>query len=415
MKAFFKILSLLGLILTSVIFSFVLYGVKTLPNEIHLIENEKINVNGIYSFNVSKEAAALSLNTNNDFYSLESDKKYSLDISLFKKIPVKSTSVTISKRKYVIPVGDVFGIRLFTSGVVVVGTDNVYTADGAVNPADKAGIKPGDIVTAINGEKIEKVKDFTKFLQTNQSEKIILDVMREEKTFTAELNPVMSKNDNNFKVGLWIRDSMAGVGTITYYDENSGIFGGLGHAVCDVDTGIIMPLSNGDAVNTVIGGCYKGTSGATGELCGVFQQDDIGSLLKNCSCGIFGTLDKADFTTKNIPVATKQEVKTGKAQIISTVDDQGPQYYDIKIVKIFSNESETSKNMIIEVADSNLISKTGGIVQGMSGSPIIQNGMLVGAVTHVFVNNPLQGYAIFADTMIEISNDLAQSELKEAS
>lgn len=415
MKAFFKILSLAGLILTSVIFCFVLYGVKTLPNEIHLIENEKINVNGIYSFDVSKEAAALSRNTNSDFLSFDSEKKYSLDISVFKKIPVKSTSVTISKRKYVIPVGDVFGIRLFTSGVVVVGTDDVYTADGAVNPADKAGIKPGDIVTAINGEKVEKVKDFTKFLQKNESQNIVLDIMRDDKSFSTELTPVISKNDNNYKVGLWIRDSMAGVGTITYYDENSGIFGGLGHAVCDVDTGIIMPLSNGDAVDTVIGGCYKGTSGATGELCGVFQQEDIGSLIKNCSCGIFGKLDKADFDGKNIPVATKQEVKTGNAQIISTVDDKGPKYYDIKIIKIFSNDSETSKNMIIEVTDPDLIDKTGGIVQGMSGSPIIQNGMLVGAVTHVFVNNPLQGYAIFADSMISISNEISESELKKAS
>lgn len=415
MKTFFKILSLIGLALTSVIFGFVFYGTKTVPDEIHLIENEKFNVNGIYSFNNTEEAFALSSNTKDEFISFDSEKKYSLDISLFEKIPVKSTTVTVSKRKYVIPVGDVFGIRLFTSGVVVVGTDDVYTADGAVNPANKAGIKPGDIITAINGKKVEKVKDFTSFLQQNKSQKITLDVLRDEKTFSAELNPVMSKNDNNFKVGLWIRDSMAGVGTITYYDENSGVFGGLGHAVCDVDTGIIMPLSNGDAVDTIISGCYKGTSGATGELCGVFQQDDIGTLLKNCSCGIFGKIDNADFTRNKVPVATKQEVKTGKAQIISTVDDKGPELYDIRILKIFNNDSETSKNMIIEVTDKNLIEKTGGIVQGMSGSPIIQNGMLVGAVTHVFVNNPLQGYAIFADNMMNISNELSETEIKEAS
>lgn len=414
MKAFFKIISFIGLVLTSVIFGFVFYGEKTIPNDIHLIENEEFNVGGIYSLDVLQSKEVLSANTQTRTASNDSNE-YSVNISVLNTIPVKSSKVTVSKRKYVVPGGDVFGIRLFTKGVLVVGTDDVYTVDGTVNPAKKAGIEIGDLIISLNGAEVNSVADVSKILKSAGADTIQVQVTRNAKSFETELTPAQSRNDGLFKAGLWVRDSTAGVGTITYFDYETGAFGSLGHAVCDVDTGEIMPLGNGDAVETVISGCYRGSNGITGELCGVFQEKTIGRLVLNCANGIYGYLDRYESSEGQLPVATRQEVKLGSAQIISTVDDTGPHYYDVRIVKLFSSNSETSKNMIVEITDPQLIAKTGGIVQGMSGSPIIQNGMLVGAVTHVFVNNPLQGYGIFADNMIGISNSLTETEIDKAS
>lgn len=414
MKAFFKIISFIGLVLTSVIFGFVFYGEKTIPNDIHLIENEEFNVGGIYSLDVLQSKEVLSANTQTRTSSNDSNE-YSVNISVLNAIPVKSSKVTVSKRKYVVPGGDVFGIRMFTKGVLVVGTDDVYTVDGTVNPAKKAGIEIGDLIISLNGAEVNSVADVSKILKSAGADTIQVQVTRNAKSFETELTPAQSKNDGLFKAGLWVRDSTAGVGTITYFDSETGAFGSLGHAVCDVDTGEIMPLGNGDAVETVISGCYRGSNGITGELCGVFQEKTIGRLVLNCANGIYGYLDRYESSEGQLPVATRQEVKLGSAQIISTVDDTGPHYYDVRIVKLFSSNSETSKNMIVEITDPQLIAKTGGIVQGMSGSPIIQNGMLVGAVTHVFVNNPLQGYGIFADNMIGISNSLTETEIDKAS
>lgn len=213
-----------------------------------------------------------------------------------------------------------------------------------------------------------------------------------------------------------MRCETAGVGTLTFYEPESRVFAGLGHAICDVDTGEEMPLLAGDIVDAHINGCYKGTKGAAGELCGVFGNRVMGSLAVNGNTGVYGVMNAGNAPSgKAIPVALRQEVKTGPAQIISTVDGKAPQYYDVEITKIYSGPDTQVKNMIVEVTDSALIEKTGGIVQGMSGSPIIQNGMLVGAVTHVFVNNPLQGYGIFAESMLHTAENVAATQEKQAS
>ena len=203
---------------------------------------------------------------------------------------------------------------------------------------------------------------------------------------------------------------------LTFYDPESRIFAGLGHAICDVDTGEEMPLLAGDIVDAHINGCYKGTKGAAGELCGVFGSQVMGTLMVNGNTGVYGFMNASSaLTGKAVPVALRYEVKTGPAQIIATVDGKTPQYYDVEITKIYSGPDTQVKNMIVEVTDEALIQKTGGIVQGMSGSPIIQNGMLVGAVTHVFVNNPLQGYGIFAENMLHTAENVAAVQEKKAS
>ena len=243
-------------------------------------------------------------------------------------------------------------------------------------------------------------------------DEVELLIERAGKKQTVKLLPARSKVDSKFKAGLWVRDSSAGIGTVTFYDRKNGIFAGLGHAVCDVDTGEELPISGGDAVNAAVKGCYKGKDGSPGELCGVFAPGEIGELYENCGIGVYGAFSELPKTVE-MPVAIADEVKTGKAQIISTVDADGPQYYDIEITKIYTKSGQ--RNMIIEVRDKRLIEKTGGIVQGMSGSPIVQNGMLVGAVTHVFINDPLKGYAIFAQTMAEEAERISSPGYSAAS
>lgn len=415
MKKLFKFFSLLGLLIASVIFVFVFLGEKRIPDSFHLIENEEIHVNGIYSFksSQSKEETALSASSKG-LISAENDASYKVDISVLNTIPVKSSTVTVSKRKYVVPGGEIFGIKIFTEGVLIVGMDDVYTSEGAVNPAKEAGLKVGDVILSVNGKAVDSAEKLSELLKAAEKPMTIL-ARRDKKELTVSLKPVISQNDGKLKAGLWVRDSTAGVGTLTFYDPASGLFGGLGHAICDIDTGCVMPMKSGVAVETKISGCYKGSPGITGELCGVFQDKNIGELYSNGDTGVYGRLANYDTTAVPLPVATKSEVKTGYAQIISSIDETGPHYYDVKITKIYPNSDENGKNMIIEVTDSALIEKTGGIIQGMSGSPIVQNGMLVGAVTHVFVNNSLQGYGIFADTMIESEQTIESALLQKAS
>ena len=315
-----------------------------------------------------------------------------------------------------IPGGTPFGLRLYTNGVVIVGMDSVETKEGSVNPAKEAGLKEGDVIVSMDGQPVSRNEDVSRIFKGCAGHALKFHIRRGAQELDVTFQPACSISDGKFRAGLWIRDSSAGVGTLTFYEPESRVFAGLGHAICDVDTGEEMPLLAGDIVDAHINGCYKGTKGAAGELCGVFGNRVMGSLAVNGNTGVYGVMNAGNaLSGKAIPVALRQEVKTGPAQIISTVDGKAPQYYDVEITKIYSGPDTQVKNMIVEVTDSALIEKTGGIVQGMSGSPIIQNGMLVGAVTHVFVNNPLQGYGIFAESMLHTAENVAATQEKQAS
>lgn len=416
MKKLFRFFSLVSLVAAFVIFALVFLGDKAYPDTISLLENQEMNVNGIYSLQQANGEAKASSVPSANTVSNDSEKadSYQVNISLLNTIPVKSSTVTVSKRQYVVPSGDIFGVKIFTDGVLVVGMDDVPTADGIVNPAKRAGLKVGDVILSVDGNAVQTVSQLSSAIQSGTSS-VALTVRRNAKVWQTELTLAVSSNDGKPKAGLWVRDSTAGVGTMTFYCKDTGVFGGLGHAICDIDTGTVMPFGNGEAIETQISGCYKGGAGITGELCGVFQDNRLGTLLGNGETGVYGILDAFDESATELPVATKNEVKPGHAQIIATVDDTGAQYYDVEIMKVYPNSDENGKNMIIQVTDSDLIAKTGGIVQGMSGSPIIQNGMLVGAVTHVFVNNALQGYGIFAETMLKDAEQTQTQALKAAS
>lgn len=412
MRKVFKALSLLFSFVCAAVFAFIVTGDINIPNEIITASGQSLYFGNVYTLLRAKAETGVRCV---DAVEQGNEESYTVTVKILNIFPVKNSKVTVTQREYVVPGGNVFGIRLYTDGVVVVGTDEVMTAGGCVNPARESGLKKGDIITAVNGKKVNRNQEISEAFEKSGGKPLMLSVIRDGKKLDVIFSTALCKADGKYRAGIWVRDSSAGIGTMAFYNKETGIFGGLGHAVCDVDTGEIMPLSGGDAVKAAIKGYYKGSSGNPGELCGVFEDGKIGTLLMNGDTGIYGKLDKIDKKAEIVPVALRNEIKTGYAQMLSTIDDKGPRYYDIEITKIYSDTDSHSKNMIIEVTDEDLIAATGGIVQGMSGSPIIQNGMFAGAVTHVFINNPLQGYAIFADTMLETAGLASNNTEKLAS
>lgn len=380
------------------VFTFIILGNAVLPDRMNDVKNGNINLLQVYS--VSKNSSGSSADV---MLTSSRGVTNNATIKLFGVIPVKRATVSASKRKYVIPGGDSFGIKLYTDGVIVVGLNDVETKNGMKNPAKDAGVKVGDIIVEINGKKVTSTETIHEAVNNASGEAMTIRVKRNDEYKTVIIAPVLSDTNNSYKTGMWVRDSTAGVGTVTFYNPENKTFGGLGHPVNDVDTNEIMPLLSGEAVKAKVTGVYKGKAGETGSLCCAFGNETIGKLKSNGENGIYGTYTKVFDNDDAIPVAVCQEVKKGEAKILSTVDGEGVKEYTINIERINYNSSSGQKNMVIKITDEELLSKTGGIVQGMSGSPIIQNGMLVGAVTHVFINNPTKGYAIFAENMLETS------------
>ena len=294
-----------------------------------------------------------------------------------------------------------FGVKLSLRGVIVIGISEIQTDNGTQCPAKKAGIHPKDIITHINQSEITDVNQLTQIVESSQGNSLNFTLLRNDKEYTAQITPIKDVNDGKYKVGFWIRDNAAGIGTVTFINTENKTFGGLGHGICDAETGMLFPFSIGSSMNVNINGVQKGVPGTPGELMGSFHQGTCGSLLSNTDCGVFGKFDE-NVNFDHLPMlyaAEKSEVKEGVAHIYCTTDQGEPRKYEIEISKINKNSGST-KNFIVTITDPELISKTGGIVQGMSGSPIIQNDKIVGAVTHVLINDPVRGYGIFIENML---------------
>ena len=315
----------------------------------------------------------------------------------------------------VYPGGMPFGVRFYTDGVTVTRVDEVITENGAKSPALDAGIRLKDMITHIDGKKISSAGILSKEIADSMGKSVTLTIKRGDDIINIVLTPQKSKNDGVYKAGLWLRDSTAGVGTITFIDCNTGAFGGLGHGICDSDTGKLLPLLRGSVSAVRIGGIRKGAVGTPGELRGYFTGGKIGAIVKNTDCGVFGVLSEVSGELEEISVASKAELREGEAEIICTLDENGAKRYKINVSGI-DTSATTSKCFTVTVTDPALLEKTGGIVQGMSGSPIIQNGKLIGAITHVFVNDPCRGYGIFIENMLESADSVAEdNKTKEAS
>ncbi|MBQ7760699.1 MAG: SpoIVB peptidase [Clostridia bacterium] len=293
-----------------------------------------------------------------------------------------------------------FGVKIISKGLTVVKfSDNEEESSSAY----AAGIKIGDVITKINGKAITGCKDFTKEIEESLGKSVELTILRKGKELNITLSPKYSKSDGKYKTGIWVKDSTTGIGTITYVDPETGEFGGLGHGICDSTSGRVIPVTYGVVLDVSINGVNKGVKGTAGELKGTFEFKKLGTLTKNCDCGVFGYLktDKLSCPEK-LKICPKNQVKTGDAYIWCTLDDGQVEKYAIKITEIIENSNEV-KNFKVKVTDQRLLDKAGGIVQGMSGSPIVQNGKLVGAVTHVLINDPTCGYGIFIENMLNSS------------
>ena len=300
-----------------------------------------------------------------------------------------------SAERTVIPLGKAVGIKLFAAGVLVVGL-----ADGDT-PARTCGLRQGDIITAMDGTAIDSTEQVQSLLAEAAGQETTLTVRRGSSTLALSACARPSAG-GAWQLGAWIRDSMAGIGTLTYYDPATGQYGALGHGITDVDTAQLMSLGSGSIMETTVKAVKKGEKGDPGELKGDFTvQRDVGTVTVNSDGGIFGTVSDASFPAQGeaVPVASADEVTTGRAVIRTTVCGDEIREYEVQIVKVYRDEDST-RNLLLRITDPELLQTTGGIVQGMSGSPILQNGKLVGAVTHVMVNDPAQGYGIFAENML---------------
>jgi stage IV sporulation protein B len=325
----------------------------------------------------------------------------------FAGIPIKKVDVRVLKDFRVIPGGQSIGVKLNTVGVLVVGHHLINTISGKKSPGEIAGIKIGDIITEINGNKIEKMSDVAPFVQTAGQEGKPLDMVisRESGKFTTQLTPLKDKGENIYKLGLYIRDSAAGIGTMTFVHPQSKKYGALGHVISDMDTKQPIVVEDGQIVRSTVTSIEKGSNGDPGEKLARFSSDReiVGNIQKNSPFGIFGEMVKElknGVMDKPLPIALSHQVKEGPAKILTVVNDDQVEEFDIEIVSTIPQKFPATKGMVIKVTDPKLLKKTGGIVQGMSGSPIIQDGKLIGAVTHVFVNDPTSGYGVHIEWML---------------
>lgn len=335
-----------------------------------------------------------------------SEATYRMDVKLLGVIPLKSVEIQVLSEKKVSAAGFPVGIFLKTKGVMVVGVGSFNDQAGAVHEPAKGHLAEGDYIIKYNDMEVAGKKHFMSLLAENQGNEVLLGLERDGVYLEERVTPALNQN-GEWKMGIWIRDNAQGVGTLTYVDEN-GNFGALGHGITDADTGELMELGRGSLYGTKIVAVRKGTDGVPGELTGMIEYDDanvIGEITKNTPYGIFGRLNMEKVKENGITldmqeVGFKQEIRLGEAKMVSTVNDE-MHAYDIEITAIHMGNDGGSKGLELIVRDEELLNLTGGIVQGMSGSPIIQDGKVVGAVTHVLVNAPAKGYGIFIEEMLQ--------------
>lgn len=330
----------------------------------------------------------------------KADTSRNVTLALFGTIPIKTVRTVDTQSRSVQVCGTPFGIKMFSDGALVVAFSDQYTSLGTENPAKEAGLKLGDLIVSAAGRPIRSNDELTQAITEAEGNPISLIYQRDGQQYTTTLTPVADAATGAYRAGIWVRDSSAGIGTMTFLDPQNGTFGGLGHAISDTDTGADITLLSGEIVPVVITGCVSGTAGSPGELRGEFSSSAAGTVLANDTTGVYGAYTGA-VTGTSCMVAQPQQIALGEAEIWTTITGSTPQKYRVQIERVNMTSSDPNRNLLIKVTDPDLLAATGGIVQGMSGSPIVQNGRLVGAVTHVLVNDPSRGYGIFATTMLE--------------
>lgn len=389
------------------------------PAEIKIAKGENKSIEVLFPFSLSAlhDEDTIVQSTYNEDSTSGFKKTYKIDamnagearfqLKLLGLIPVKRYDVSVVNRDTLIPGGNAIGVRLNTRGVLVVAVTDVIGIDGKrYNPARDAGIKNGDSILELNQVKVKDAEHLVELLNQVQEDKVKLMIERNKIKYETEVRPIKSIQDNCFRLGIWVRDKTAGIGTLTFYDEDSKIFGALGHGIADMDTGNLLNVEYGKIMNAKIANIEQGKKGSPGEIKGVFYETEnvLGEITKNSPFGIYGVITDKFIKTnkmKPMPIGFKEEVKEGRAHILTTIDDNRVEKFEVEIIKTQNQQYPSQKSMTIKVTDKKLLQKTGGIVQGMSGSPIIQDGKLIGAITHVFVNDPTKGYGIYIEWMLD--------------
>ena len=327
---------------------------------------------------------------------------YQIPCSLLGMLPLKNVQVETVEDQWVCVSGNPVGLYMETQGVLIVDTGEITNQNGiALEPAANI-VQPGDYILEVNGKTVSRKRELIAEIEDCQGENVELVVNRKGEEIPLSLEPVLTQEEN-YKLGIWVRDNTQGIGTMTYVDEK-GRFGALGHGISDTDTGELLDVSGGELYQAQIVSIIRGAQGVPGELSGYIEYEDekkIGTIEKNTDIGIFGQIfSDTQISGEKVKIGYKQEVKKGKAQILMQLEGK-VEYYDIEITDIYSSQQDTNKSFQIQVTDPELLAKTGGIVQGMSGSPILQDGKLIGAITHVFLNDPTRGYGIDVNTMLQ--------------
>ena len=338
---------------------------------------------------------------------------YDVQLKLFGLIPINRARVEVVDDMYVAVLGTPFGMKIYTDGVLVVALSDVDTAAGNCSPATKCGIKIGDYIVTLDGKKVYSNEDVGELIEQSAGRPINVVVKREGKVIPLTLCAEKSVSTGSYKAGIWVRDSSAGIGTLTFYYPYNNVVCGLGHGICDKDTGSLLTVNSGELVGAEIVSVKKAVAGEPGELTGRITLQKFGAIKLNSERGVYAVANNSFITENLMPIALKQEIVNGEATVITTVDGGTPKEYTCT-VKVHNKNGV--QNLTVKITDSELLSKTGGIVQGMSGSPIIQNGKLIGAVTHVLIDDATKGYAIFAENMLETAQNVAEgNKFKEAS
>lgn len=396
MKKFLKIVTAAASVLSAIILSACGYYSNHLPDEFIINNNESFSLKNFSTISLNNQLQNSELRVN----SQNQSSTCTSNLTLLNIIPIKEVNVHCTEKKFVNVSGNVFGVKFYSKGVIVVGCEEISTGGVKRNPGTDCGIEEGDIILKMNEQNIIQAQNVNEIISASDGNPIKLTVQRDNEVFETNITPV--ECGGMYKIGLWIKDSCAGLGTMTFYTEDNNYFAALGHGICDTQTNEMLPLQSAELVKADIGSVTKGSNGLPGSINGYFNESTaLGEAVVNCETGLYGIAGAEPDCYQKMEIAPLQEVTKGQAYILSTLDNSGPQLYTIDITHVNYDENNKTKNLEIVATDKRLLAKTGGIVQGMSGSPIIQNNKLVGAVTHVLIANSNKGYGIFAQNMYE--------------
>lgn len=411
MKKAVKIIFYLLSVISFVIF-LLIYFLNNMISKNYKVQNgKKLQIDTVIPITTVYKDAKMSQSN----YNYSAGDTFTVDLKLFGVIPFSTVNVEVVDDMYVNVLGNPFGMKIYTDGVLVIESTDIVTKNGKSNPAIDSGIKIGDYIKSVDGQKITCNEELSQLVSESNGNVMEFQIVRDKKILNYEVTPIFDDNSNVYRIGIWVRDSSAGIGTLTFYSPSTNVICGLGHGICDSDTETLLNIEKGELVGANIVSVEKGSSGMPGALKGKFTYETIADIKLNCYEGVYGIM-KEDINAVNFTeVALKQDIYDGEAQVLCTINGNTPKLYSCTVKKNTTNSSNT-QNLIVTITDSELIEITGGIVQGMSGSPILQNGKLIGALTHVLVSDSHTGYGIYAENMLETAKNVAKiQDIKAAS